>query len=238
MNRARLELSPGVVLDARRAVFLEAERLLAIADLHLGYAWAHRHRGQLLPVSVPDDTAERLEVLISEYHPEAVALLGDIVHDAVPLPEFRTHLREFLTRLEQLVRVHLIAGNHDRALARVIDQPLLRDLQTGPHRLLHGDGHSPESALAILDQVANSNGLLIIGHEHPAIGISDRVAHRVRVPCFLSAPRLLVLPAFSAWAAGCEIRRGEFLSPFPELAAAEKAIAILAGKLLPVRMNR
>src|SRR5688572_32608528 len=102
MNRAQLEISPGVVLDARRAVYLADVGLLAVADLHLGYAWAHRHRGQLLPLSKPDATAERLHLLVEEYRPKTIALLGDIVHDAVPVAEFRETLRGFLG--EQRVR--------------------------------------------------------------------------------------------------------------------------------------
>ena len=237
MTRARHILSPGIILDARRAVFLENESVLAIADIHLGYAWAHRHRGQLLPLSKPDDAAERLGILMDEYHPKTVALLGDIVHDTVPLAEFRQTLREFLDAVEQRAELRLVAGNHDRSLAREITQPLIRDLQVGSHRFIHGDGHSEAAAQVILEQTQVSGGLLIMGHEHPAIGISDRVAHYARVPCFLASPGLLVLPAFSTWSAGCEVRRGTFLSSFPMLAPAEKAIAILAGKLLPVRLR-
>jgi putative SbcD/Mre11-related phosphoesterase len=238
MNHARLEVAPGVILDARRAVYLADENLLAVADLHLGYAWAHRHRGQLLPLSKPDDTGERLSLLIDEYQPKSIALLGDIVHDAVPIAEFRQELRAFLSLLESRAEVRLIAGNHDRSLAKEITQPLIRDLQVDRHRLVHGDGHSEATARAILDQTERAGGLLLMGHEHPAIGISDRVAHFARVPCFLVSPHLIVLPAFSSWAAGCEIRRGEFLSPFPTISPPEKAVAILANKLLPIPLRR
>jgi uncharacterized protein len=237
MNRARLEVAPGIVLDARRAVYLAEQSLLAVADLHLGYAWAHRHRGQLLPLSQPDDTAERLNLLVDEYRPKTIALLGDIVHAAVPVTEFRRTLHDFLASLEQRAELRLIAGNHDRALASEISQPLIRDLQIGPHRLIHGDGHSDAAAQATLEQTRIGGGVLLMGHEHPAIGVSDGIAHFARVPCFLAGANLLVLPAFSSWAAGCDARRNAFLSPFPSLAVADRAVAILAGKLLPIRLR-
>src|SRR5829696_4823286 len=151
MNRSQLEISPGVVLDARRAVYLAEVNLLAIADLHLGYAWAHRHRGQLLPISQPDDTAERLHLLLDEYRPATIALLGDIVHDTVPSPEFRKTVRDFLAELQERAELRLIAGNHDRTLAAEITQPLIRDLQIGCYRLIRGDGHSEAAARTILD---------------------------------------------------------------------------------------
>jgi hypothetical protein len=232
VTRSRLQLLPGVLLDARRAVYLENESVLAVADLHLGYAWAHRSRGQLMPLSVPDDTAEQLEILLDEYRPRTLAILGDIVHEAVPIVEFRRGLHEFLDRMEQRTELRLIAGNHDRWLSREITQPLVRDYQAGPHRLIHGDGFSETAAMELMAEVRTGGGLVLMGHEHPAIGISDGVAHFARVPCFLTSAGLLVLPAFSKWAAGCDFRRGEFLSPFPEMVEAASPVAILAGKLL------
>ena len=59
-QHTRFELKPDLVLDARRAVWLAAERTLVVADLHFGYVWAQRQNGQLLPLSASDDTAERL----------------------------------------------------------------------------------------------------------------------------------------------------------------------------------
>jgi uncharacterized protein len=238
MNHVQIELSPSVILDARRAVYLAEEGLLAVADLHLGYAWAHRNRGQLMPLSVPDDTAERLNLLLTEYQPRTLAILGDIVHDSVPVKEFRRELRAFIDAMQQRVKLRLIAGNHDRMLGREIPEPLVRDLQVGAYRLLHGDGYSEVAAAALLEQVRGGSGRLIIGHEHPAIGISDRVAHYARVPCFLAGRTFVALPAFSNWAAGCDIRAGEFLSPFPEVDPPRLAVAILAGKLLRIPLAK
>jgi putative SbcD/Mre11-related phosphoesterase len=234
MNHTRFQLWPGIVLDARRAVYLEGESVLAVADLHLGYAWAQRNRGQLMPLSVPDDTAERITILLEEYRPRTLAVLGDIVHDTVPITEFRVALHAFLKAMETQVELRLLAGNHDRWLAREITQPLLHDWQAGPHRFLHGDGHSLISAKSLLQETQEAGGRLILGHEHPAIGISDGVAHRARVPCFLASDHWLVLPAFSSWAAGSNVRCGTYLSPFPQAAPPTKAVAVLAGKLLPI----
>ena len=56
----RTEIQPGIWLDARRAVWFAAERLLAVADLHWGYAASHRARGNLLPVWGDDELEARL----------------------------------------------------------------------------------------------------------------------------------------------------------------------------------
>jgi len=137
-------LTPALHLDPRHVLWLPEERTLVAADLHLGYVWAHRHSGQLLPISAPDDTIDRLAGLVAEYRPAQLVLLGDIVHRAIPIPAIRDQLQSLASSLSS-VSVRWIAGNHDYRL-----QPLLRDsnlpgislepdLPIGSHFLTHGD---------------------------------------------------------------------------------------------------
>src|SRR5690242_15053507 len=63
-------LAQGLCLDARRALWYAPARTLVVADLHLGYAWAQRKAGLLLPLSPGDDTVDRLEALLDCYRPE------------------------------------------------------------------------------------------------------------------------------------------------------------------------
>lgn len=237
----RYSLKEGVVLDARRAVFLEEFSMLAVADLHLGYAWAQRAAGQLLPLGAREDTVERLSALVAEYAPRELVLLGDLVHRALSTPALTAELRSLWDSLAHRTRFRLIAGNHDRHLAGLLAKlELFGELEpsvtAGPHFLAHGDSAFDEEAGAILDNAAAQSGLVVIGHEHPAISISDRISNRAKCPCFYVNDRLLVLPAFSSWAAGTSLGRGEFLSPFLQLAPPREAVAILAGKLLPMRL--
>jgi uncharacterized protein len=237
MKQTRLEILPGMVLDARRAVWLEEERVLAVADLHVGYAWTHRARGQILPLSAPESTTPRLLALVDDYRPRTIALLGDIVHGVVPVEELRTELLSLLTVLRQRAEVLMIAGNHDRHLAGVVGSALPRQWRAGPHLLLHGDGEDELRVEAHFATVRESGGLLISGHEHPGIVLTDRVAHSARVPCFLVAEHGLVLPAFSDWASGGNARTGEYFSLYARACAPRNAVAILAGKLLPVPLG-
>ena len=238
MNRSRLDLEPGVTLDARRAVWLAVTRTLAVADLHLGYAWAHRAQGQMLPLSTTDETLPRLHALLDDYAPAELVLLGDIVHRAIRVPPFIEELRALITALSARTTLRLVLGNHDRNLeALLLDCALAarttREHAAGGHMLLHGDCTDPVAAGTLL---AQSPGRVIIGHEHPAISISDGVATRVRCPCFLVGEKLLVLPAFSPWAAGTEVRDRTFLSAYTQCAHARRAIAVIAGRLLPVQL--
>ncbi|MEP6668194.1 MAG: metallophosphoesterase [Chthoniobacter sp.] len=243
MDRSRLELEPGVWLDAGRAVWLEKWRTLAVADLHLGYAWAHRAEGQLLPVDTGEDSTERLLKLIDRYRPEEVVLLGDIVHRAVDVPALHTELRWLALTVGERARLRLIGGNHDSELAATLATAGIvleidANATVGPHLLLHGDERDESVAESRLCEQAALGGRVILGHEHPAIGLSDGVSSHVKCPCFVAGPNFLVLPAFSRWAAGGDIRSYRFMSPYARLRPAERAVAIVAGKLLSMPLGK
>ena len=240
MPHHQLEVAPGLWLDARRAVWLPATGTLAVADLHLGYAWSHRAGGNLLPVAAGEDTIDRLRALVDDYRPTDVIVLGDVVHGfAAPAP-VRDELRRLHTEIGARARLRLLAGNHDLWLPELLAEAGLppaveHECQCGPHLLLHG--HTGDSAAARLAATRRAGGRVIFGHEHPAITLSDGVATSARCPCFLIAADALVLPAFSTWAAGTNVREATFLSPFAQATRFERAIAILAGKLLPLPLN-
>jgi putative SbcD/Mre11-related phosphoesterase len=227
---SQLEVSPGIVLDSRRALWLERERTLAVADLHLGFVWAHRAEGNLMPLSRPEETVEQLSTLAREYAARSIVLLGDIVHRAVPIEPLREELRRLCCALGE-VELQLVAGNHDRALAAMLAEcniahPLTAEVRIGPHRFLHGDRMPAQAELP-------PGGKTFIGHEHPALTLGDGIS-RMKCPCFLVRPDLLVLPAFSPWAAGTDVRSGIFLSPLSMRAKFNRAVVILGERLLAV----
>ncbi len=240
MQPARLEVLSGLWLDARRAVWMEQERALLVADLHLGYAWAHRQQGNLMPIGSAEDTLDRLQTLASEYAPRQIIVLGDIVHAAVTEEAVLADLR----RLSGLgVAVSLIAGNHDRQLALMlrragVDAVLRREIELGGNLLLHGDFGDETMAEACCLSIAAQGGRVILGHEHPAVTLSDGFATRIHCPCFLLGDDVLVLPAFSRWSAGTNVRNGDFLSPYLRRAHLTQTIAIVANRLLPIPIGR
>ena len=241
MDRSRLELEPGIWLDARRAVWLKDERVLIVADLHLGYAWAHRHNGNLLPVSAREDTPNRLQELAMTYAPSELVLLGDIVHRALAIEPLQEQLCELFDALSEITKLRLITGNHDAQLAPLlrgcgIDAELAPAYRAGPHLLLHGDSVPSGPTDAEIHVHPLPGGRMFIGHEHPAISISDGGARCAKCPCFVIGADFVVLPAFSRWAAGTDVRGRELMSPLIRASRPERAIAIVADKLLPLRL--
>jgi metallophosphoesterase superfamily enzyme len=198
---ARAEVLPGVWLDSRLALWLAAERLLVIADLHWGYALSHRARGNLLPAWGDREIGTRLDALIADYAPAAMLWLGDIVHAA----EGATRADSFLRRTS--VPVTLLAGNHDRRWPVAT----LRSLQQGRYFFHHGDAALP----------VPPDALEIVGHHHPAVRCGDQAGTSLKLPALVSGPRRLILPAFSPWAAG---------SPWNDLAAPEDILWVIAPR--------
>ncbi len=110
------EIRPGWWLSAGRALYLDAERTLVIADIHWGYALSHRRAGNLLPLWGDPETAQRLGRLLESYQPARMIWLGDSLHTA---------------GVESII----IRGNHDRAWPRA-DRDVHR---LGPLVFHHGD---------------------------------------------------------------------------------------------------
>ncbi len=240
MDRTKYQLD-GITLDVSRAVWLERERILAVSDLHLGYAWAQRHDGQLMPISGPDDAVSRLEALCREYRPEQLIVLGDIVHRALPVQGIEHDLKQLIATVEGLgIRAEFILGNHDRHLQKLFakngfQHQIQRELTLGRFEFRHGDDPAIYSKDA-LEQLRARNGCILMGHEHPAISLGDGVASHIKCPCFLVSPEIIILPAFSRWAAGTSINSPHWNSRITERVSFSKAVAICNDKLLPISL--
>ena len=222
-------LSPAITVDSRLAAWVKAERTLIVADLHLGYAWAHRSGGQLMPLSRPATVVDRLRALIKDYNAERLVILGDVIHHAVQVEGLRKELDD-LSSLTALCEVVLIPGNHDRRLKEVLGSTPLKvseekAFRIGPHLCLHGDQSTAE--------VPEAEGWTFLGHEHPALRLGDGVATSAKVPAFWLGERAVVLPAFSEWAAGTAFGSPSgILGPVARKMIWREAVAVIGSRCL------
>ena len=189
----RSEISPGLWIDARLALWIAAHRLLVVADLHWGYAASHQARGNLLPSWGDEELASRLRALIADYEPAEIIWLGDCLHTLAG----REPAEAFLRATTKPVTT-IICGNHDRRwrISREGDLPPHAEHPTSiarPGFLFH-HGH------LTVDVPAGS--VEVVGHHHPALEWSDRAGGRIKLPALVASPQRLILPAFSPWAAG------------------------------------
>jgi putative SbcD/Mre11-related phosphoesterase len=171
----------------RVAVHLPTATAVA-ADLHLGYDRARRRRGEAVPLIGIDDLLDALGGLVSCHGLRRLVVAGDLFEDAAGLALLPELLRWLGARRVELAGI--VPGNHDAGLAGAApDLPLCPDgVRLGDWLVVHGDGPL-------------SPGRLVLGHFHPCL----RWGRAVAAPCYLISAERIVLPAFSADAAGVDV---------------------------------
>jgi putative SbcD/Mre11-related phosphoesterase len=152
-----------------------------VADLHLGYEWARGRGGDMLPPHSRAETFTALERLLHRLPISRLIVAGDLVETPAPCPRTRRDvlaLRSWLA--DRGVELVAIKGNHDGFAAPA-------SLALDGWTIAHGDR-----------PVASRP--LMTGHLHPAF----RAGH-ITTRCFLAGPDRIVLPAFTANAAGLDV---------------------------------
>lgn len=198
-NTAEVEVAGEVLLlHAGRGVYWPRQRLLAIADLHLGKGDTFRRHGVALPRGGTSNDLQRLERLLDQFQPATLRVLGDLLHG--PVRASAHWIDQWLawrTRHARL-EVRVVRGNHDRALPaaqlRVHDEG---GATPDPPFLFTHD------ALEAGDPTLHAIG----GHLHPVIALRER-GYSTRLPVFWLGARQLVLPAFTAFSGGSPVRAG------------------------------
>lgn len=191
----------ALVVDPAGVLYWPAERLLAVADLHLEKASSFARRGALLP---PYDTAATLARLceaIMRYRPRAIFALGDSFHDGDGPQRLGTEDREAIGALQKGRDWIWIAGNHDPDPAAGIGGVFSPAVAIGPLTFRHEpQGEKGEVA----------------GHLHPMARISAR-GRSVSRKCFAADAERMVLPAFGAFTGGLNIRSVAVVNVFGAL---------------------
>ena len=173
------------------ALWLVADRVLVVADLHLEKGSSYARRGQLLPPYDTRETLERLEVVTRAMAPRAVILLGDSFHDPGAEGRLNPEDRARIGTLAAGRGLVWVTGNHDRAGPRALPGEVVASLDFGRLRLTHEPaiGHSPGE---------------IAGHLHPCARVRAS-GGSVRRRCFATDGERIILPAFGALTGGLNV---------------------------------
>lgn len=197
---ATIELAPGLALTGHGAAWLPDHGTLVVADVHLGYARAARRRGGWLPTGEDADaSARRLVAAARAVGAGHVVVAGDLRHSTRDVDDAElAEVRHFLAAVAAELRVTLLPGNHDRDAAR--HYAGLAALATEPFAVGPFEvAHEPPAA--------EPARWTVCGHLHPSTEVRDPTGAGTRYPCALVGPRVVVLPAFSAWAGGVRAGR-------------------------------
>ncbi len=197
-------------------LFLKEEKILIIADLHIGYEESLNKQGVLLPRFQFADLIKRLKRILKQVKPKLIIINGDLKHEfgQISETEWRQTLKvlDFLTRKAEVV---LLKGNHDTILGPIAQKRNLeiKDYyKTNNIYICHGH-KIPE------DKDFKKAKTVIIGHEHPAVGIRE-YPRIERFKCFLLGKyknkKLIVQPSMNPIAEGTDVLSEKPLSPFLE----------------------
>lgn len=177
-------------------------RTAIVADVHLGYSWAQRRRGELGPLA-DFRTREKLFALVDQLEPSRIVFLGDLVHAPRPCAPEREWIENILIELSGRAALVSVRGNHDRAFGREFGHSAIEICESWSNGLVtavHGDR---------LDEAPTPElQTLIVGHLHPCLAVRDAAGASQKLPVFLVNRACMVLPAFSPFASGFDIACG------------------------------
>jgi len=199
---------------------LKIEDYLIISDLHLGYEQSLNSEGFMIPKFQFQRILERLEEIMEFLHSNSspvskIIINGDLKHEfgKISRQEWKEVNKLLVYLKEHFEEIILIKGNHDNFTPYITSINEIRveeSFSIGRFQMLHGH-KIPEN----LDEL--EEGTLIIGHEHPCIGL--RSGERVeKIKCFLRGEfhekNLIVMPSFNFVTEGSDILHEQLLSPF------------------------
>ncbi|ABP51460.1 MAG: metallophosphoesterase [Pyrobaculum arsenaticum] len=168
----------GLLLSVRR------ERILLLADTHVGYEVELRRERGVHAMSQTGRLVEKILELVDNYDATAVAILGDVKHE-LPIPrESAEEIKNFLKVLSRRAPVLITPGNHDSLLQEIaagidgVEIAPARGVLLGKYLLFHGHVKPAKEDLEKAEVV-------IMGHTHPAVIITDDIGYAVKEPAVL-----------------------------------------------------
>ncbi|MGC8652324.1 MAG: metallophosphoesterase [Candidatus Micrarchaeia archaeon] len=203
-----MQLSKDVeLLDGLPIAFIRSINALAIADLHLGGEAYLAKSGIFAPKVNLKKILDLITKALDKTHAGSIIVDGDIKNEFSTVePDEFNELYDFINfAKEKRVTLYLVKGNHDNFVERYKEPFKLnvyrQQALIGKYLFFHGEEMPKIEEKGIK--------MLVMGHEHPSIGIVDSIGKREKLKCFLygsfkSIP-LLVLPAISFYASGTDL---------------------------------
>ncbi len=202
MSDTMIEINGAtLVADRSGALWWPAERLLAVADLHLEKGSSFAKTGQLLPPYDSRATLSRLSAAVGRFEPKTIVCLGDNFHDPLGPERLDAESKGIVAMLQRKRRFVWIEGNHDAAAAAVLGGESAPEIEIGPLVFRH----EPRQGRARGE---------LAGHLHP-VAVAVTRARRLRRRCFVSDGERCVLPAFGAYTGGLDVFDAAFAPLFP-----------------------
>ncbi len=172
----------------QKAVFWGRERILFLADVHLGKVNHFRRSGIPVPPKANERNLELIIDLVNLTKPDRVICLGDLFHS-----HYNPEWEVFGELVKHFVKIsfELVLGNHDI----MSEQQYIRKgivvhntLRIAPFIFTH---HPLEEA--------DTEFYNLSGHLHPGVNMRGKARQSVTLPCFYFGENRGLLPAFGTF---------------------------------------
>jgi uncharacterized protein len=179
--------SSSIVLLPEKVIYWPEKKMIILSDIHLGKSGHFRKSGIAAPAVMNSKNLERLSLLIKDYNPEIICVLGDLFHSDVNREwiEFEKWRNQF-----QNLHFKLILGNHDTLHKSFYNAA---DIEVAEYSILEPFifTHQADKKIGHFPSLVR-----ISGHIHPAVRLSGKGKQSLRIPCFKVSRNEILLPAF------------------------------------------
>jgi len=212
-----MEISKEIILE-RLFLYLKKSQALIISDPHIGFEDELNSRGVMLPKNgLRDLKAEITKTIIklreNQFYVKSIIINGDLAHSFAKLSlKEKDALKEFIKFIQEIGDVSVILGNHDKVTKYLLEKDIniSKKIIMGNVLITHGDKIDKESMQENIQTI-------IIGHEHPAIILSDGQKSE-KYKCFLKGAYgnkdLIVMPSANTLIEGTNLLSEKLQSPY------------------------
>ena len=185
------------ILHTSRVLIWPAQKMIIVADIHLGKAQTFLRNGLWLPPTAHHGDLQLLKQISLETGANHILFLGDFVHSLEGITE--DVVAEFVSWQESfLPEVTVVIGNHDRPALKYWPAQwkfinLVDQIKINSFTLQH---EPPEN---------KSDHFVWCGHIHPKIKLKH-AGDSLYLPAFVITPQIGYLPAFSSLAGGAPFK--------------------------------
>lgn len=173
------------VLHPYGSLYWPSQKMLIVADLHIGKIDHLRKHGSALPNLSNAVDYIHLEQNIAKFKPEKLVFLGDLFHST--LNKSWLIFEKWVER--QPVEFTLIVGNHD-----IIPVQRFEDLGFSIEYRLDISGFSLTHIPEDTEELFN-----LCGHVHPGFKLRGKGRQQLKLSCFYQKENQMILPAYGSF---------------------------------------
>ena len=182
-----------------RGVYWHLERILFVADLHLGKEATFRRAGIPVPRGTSVGTLSIVSEMLRATNAQRLIILGDLFHSRSSLSNDVTESMESFLNEHSHRSISLVRGNHDAIVGSLPANWSIDVLNPGERVREIVLAHHPAPCPVDAD-------LLVCGHLHPSIRVGQGESSLGSHPCYWLSKQTLVLPAVGRFTGTHRIR--------------------------------